>query len=782
MGVIGCEVLRFLKLQTLGVVCIAFMALGVTSTTVNAQSASFSRIDVVGNERIEADTIRVFSGIEPGAVVSPAEINEGLQRLFDTGLFEDVAIAPRAGVLVITVVENPTINIINFEGNRQLDDDILRNIITLQPRRAYSRAGAEADAQAIIDLYAQSGRFSAEVTPKLIRLDDNRVNLVYEIFEGGVTEVQRISFVGNNTYSDRRLRRVIETGQAGLLSFLFTNDTYDQDRLELDKQLLRDFYLNRGYVDFEVRSATAELSRERNGFFLSFTVFEGEQYSFGETFASTLAPGLDAAEFDELINLRPGETYSAKKVETTIERLAFLAGQRGFAFVEVAPRVTKNEETRTIDIEFELLEGPRVFIERIDIRGNTQTLDRVIRRQFRVVEGDAFNRREVQRAEQRIQALRYFDKVDTTVREGSGPDRAVVVVDVEEAPTGSLSFGATFAQEEGIAGTISLDERNFLGRGQRIAIDLARGQDINTLSFSFTEPALFDQDLSAGFRLYYRENTFDESSLQTRNIGFVPQISFPLTEDSRLALRARISLDEISGIDPDGTSPILIREQGEDLTTAIGFVYTLDKRNSPIDPTAGFIFRLEQDIAGLSGDTSYSKTVASARAFTSFFDEEVVLSAELEGGALIGFNEESRFTDRFVLGGDDFRGFARGGLGPRDSCTACSGPGNTEDVDDALGGNFFTVARVEASFPIGLPEEYGIYGGLFADVGTVWGLYDTAGASGTVDDGAKLRSAIGASIFWDTVIGPLRFNYAVPINSVDGDEFERFRLTVDTRF
>ncbi|QHQ34717.1 outer membrane protein assembly factor BamA [Algicella marina] len=773
------EVLRLVIPRILGLVCLGLIAMVTLAGDAVAQSARFSRIDVVGNQRIEADTIRVFAGVEPGETVSPADINEGVQRLFDTGLFEDVVIAPRSGVLVITVVENPTINIINFEGNRQLDDDTLRAIISLQPRRAYSRAGAEADAQAIIDAYAQSGRFAASVTPKLIRLDENRVNLVYEIFEGRVTEVQRISFVGNNVYSDRRLRRVVETGQAGILSFIFSNDTYDQDRLELDKQLLREFYLNRGYIDFEVRSATAELSRERNGFFINFTVSEGEQYSYGDTFVTTQAPGLDPAEFEQLVKLRSGSTYSAKEVETTIERLAFLAGQKGFAFVEVAPRITRNEATRTVDIEFELLEGPRVFIERIDVRGNTQTVDRVVRRQFRVVEGDAFNRREVQRAENRIRALRFFDKVETTVREGSGPDRAVVVVDVEEAPTGSLSFGATFAQEEGVAGTISLTERNFLGRGQAISIDLARGEDINTISFSFNEPALFDQDLSVGFRTYYRENTFDESSVNTRNVGFVPQISFPLTEDSRLALRARISLDEITGGDTDDTSPILLREEGDELTTSIGFVYTLDKRNSPIDPTAGFIFRLEQDIAGLA-DTSYSKTVASAQVYTSLFDEEVVLSAEAEGGVLVGFDDESRLSDRFVLGGDDFRGFARGGLGPRDRCTGCGSAGG--DIDDALGGNMFAVARLEASFPIGFPEEYGIYGGLFADVGTVWGLYDRDGVSGTIDDGAKLRSSIGASIFWDSALGPLRFNYAVPINSEDGDEFERFRLTIDTRF
>ena len=745
----------------------------------DAQSTSFSRIDVAGNQRIEGDTIRVFAGITPGQQVSPAEINDALQRLFQTGLFEDVSITPQRGTLLISVVENPTINIINFEGNQRIDDETLAALISLETRRAYSRAAAEADAQTIVDAYAASGRFAAEVRPSIIRLSDNRVNLVFEVNEGRVTEVQRISFVGNNRYSDRRLRRVVETNQAGLLSFLFSNDTYDRDRLELDKQKLREFYLNRGYVDFEVLAASSEIARERNGFFLSFSVNEGEQYTYGNVSVSTLAAGLDPAEFEALLDLRSGKVYSAERVERAIERMAFLAGQRGYAFVDVAPRISKNEADRTVDIEFELIEGPRVYIERIDIRGNAQTHDRVIRRQFNVVEGDAFNAREVRRAEGRIRASRLFDTVETRVREGSGDDRAVITVDVEEAQTGSLSFGAAFSSSDGLAGTIGLSERNFLGRGQTVSVDLARGEDITTAAFGFTEPALFDRDLAIGFNLYYRESTLDESSISTRSIGLTPRISFPLSEDSRLQLRARLSTDRIENNDPDTTSPILLREEGDLITTSIGFTYTLDKRNSPVDPSAGFIFRLDQDIAGLT-DEAYSKTTANARAYTSLLDEEVIISAEVEGGALIGFDDRTRLTERFSLGGDSFRGFARGGLGPRDRCSACSATG--DDVNDSLGGNMFAVARVEASFPIGLPEQYGIYGGVFADAGTVWSLNDVAGASGTVDDGAYLRSSVGVSIFWDTAIGPLRFNYGIPIQSEDGDKFEKFRLSVDTRF
>ncbi|MEM9228597.1 MAG: outer membrane protein assembly factor BamA [Pseudomonadota bacterium] len=765
-----------------GWVIFLFLAVTLAPNALSAQSIPVNSIQVEGNQRVEAETIRVFSGLETGTAATEEQVNAAVQRLFDTGLFEDVSIQPSGGRVLITVVENPTINIINFEGNRRVDDALLEQVISLAPRQAFNRSIAERDTQAILEVYARQGRFGATVVPKLIRLDENRVNLVYEVFEGRVTEVQRIAFVGNEVYSDRRLRRVLATGQAGILSRFFTNDTYDPDRLELDRQRLREFYLNRGFVDFEIQSAAAELARERNAFFLTFRLSEGQRYSYGNLTAATTAQGLDPTEFEALIDLRPGQTYSAERVDRVVERMAFLAGQKGFAFVEVVPRVIRNPELQTVDIQFDLIEGPRVFIERIDIRGNRETVDRVIRRQFRVVEGDAFNSREVRRAEQRIQALRFFDRVGVRVREGSSADRAVITVDVEEAATGNIGFGAAFSTSDGITGTVNLSERNFLGRGQRVSLDLAAGADSQTVSFDFTEPALFDQDLSAGFGIFYRERELDESSIDTRSIGFTPRIGFPLTEDSRLTLRLRTQLDRISILGSSSISPILEREAGEDLTVSAGFRYVLDKRNSPVDPTAGFIFQLDQDIAGLAGDTQYSRTRGLLRGFTSVLDEDVVLSAELEGGALVPFNNRSRATDRFSLGGDSFRGFEAGGLGPRDRCNACGGSGGTEDVNDSLGGNLFAVARLEASFPVGLPQELGVFGGVFADVGTIWSLNDTAGAQGEVDDSARLRSSVGLSLFWDTAFGPLRFNYAVPVESVEGDQFERFRITVDTRF
>lgn len=740
-------------------------------------TTTFSQIDVAGNQRIEADTVRSIAGIPTGQPVSPAELNSAIQALFASGLFQNVDLIPQAGRLLIEVEENPSINIVNFEGNTGLSDDVLANIVELQPRRAFSVAAAEADALRIVDAYRAQGRYSAEVKPVIIERDDNRVDLVFEIVEGRVTEVQRISFVGNRAFSDSRLRRAIETGEAGVLRGLITSDTYDRDRVELDRQLLRQFYLDRGHVDFQVRSVVSELSRERDGFFLSFNVSEGPVYSFGDLSVTSTAPEVDPSVYAGNIDVRSGQTYNASKVEAIIERIAFNMADDGLPFVDVAPRVTKNDQDRTIDLEFEIIRTPRVFVERIDIEGNTQTLDRVIRRQFEIVENDPLNRREVSKAEDRIRALRLFETVNVRVREGSAANRAVIDVDVTEKPTGAISFGVGYATDTGFNGSISFSESNLLGRGQSISAALSVAEDARVVSLSFDEPSFLDRDLLAGFDIYYREVDRDESSFQLTNIGFEPRVAFPVSEDGRLEVSYRLSQDEIRDLDPNASSLISPRT---DLTSAIEFTYTLDKRNSPVDPTAGYRFRLSQEFAGLGGDVTFSKTSASAKGYTSFFGEDLILSAEIEGGTLTSDSGDSRITDRFFLGGDSLRGFEYGGIGPRDVCNSCGGAGGA--VDDALGGNLYAVGRLEASFPLGLPEEYGIFGGVFVDAGSVWSLDNTAGSSGAIDDSQIWRSAAGVSLFWSTPIGPLRFNFSRPIVKEAYDKEENFRISIDTRF
>ena len=567
---------------------------------------------------------------------------------------------------------------------------------------------------------------------------------------------------------------------------MFGGNTYDQDRLELDKELLRRFYLERGYIDVQVLSGTAQLARDRGGFFLSFTLSEGEKYNFGQVSVSSSIPGLDATAFQPLLApVADRGVYNIKFVERVIERMAFQAGQSGYAFVEIRPRVTKHPENRTVDINFELVEGERVFVERIDISGNDRTLDRVIRRQFHIVEGDAFNSREIRDAEDRIKGLGYFKEASVSVREGSAQGYALVDVQVEEQPTGSLSLGGAYSTTEGFSAQISLTERNFLGRGQTVTATVSASDQFANYALGFYEPALFDRDLLAGFTIFYRDSNLEEQSFSTSSAGFEPRVGFPLSENGRLTVRYHLSQDNIYDVQPD-TSRIIEEEQGKLLTSAIGLTYAYDRRNSVVDPSAGFILTLNQEFAGLGGDVTHSKTQGTARAYTSFFDEDLILSAELEGGVITS-KDGTRITDRFSTGGDNFRGFARNGLGPRDFCgaddeAACTPPQGEEEVNDALGGNYYAVLRFDASFPIGVPEEYGVYGGVFGDIGSIWGLDDTAGSMGVVDDGMHMRSAVGISLFVDTPFAPLRFNYALPLKREDYDVLERFRFAVETRF
>lgn len=758
-------------------------------TLVSAQAghaqglATFSRIDVAGNERIDADTIRVFAGIEPGRAVSPEEINLAVRRLFDTELFETVEVMPEAGRLVITVVENPSINQIAFEGNRSIDDETLATTVELRSRRAFSVAAAEADAQRIIEAYRAAGRFGAEVTPVIIRLPDNRVDLVFEVVEGRPTRVQRINFIGNAVFSDGRLRRVVQTSQSNLLSAVLGSGAFDQERVEADREVLRQFYLERGYVDFRVQSATSEIARERNGFFVTFTLSEGQRYDFGAISVVSQIPGLNAADFEPLAApVLGGGVYNARLVERVIERMSFQAGQAGYAFLEVRPRITKNEAARTVDIAFELVEGERVFVERIDITNNTRTLDRVIRRQFRIVEGDAFNAREVRNAENRINGLEYFSNVAVAVREGSSPSRAIIGVEVEEQPTGSLNIGGALSSSEGVTAQVSITERNFLGRGQTVSLAVTGSGQFANVDFTFLEPALFDRDLLGGFQIYYLDRNFEETAYKTRNLGFSPRIGFPLSENGRLTLRYIISQDEIYDVELD-TSRIIAEEEGTRITSGVAGTYTYDRRNSPVDPTAGFILTLNQEFAGLGGDTTYSKTSGTARAYASFFDEDLLLSAALEGGALFS-KDGSTVTQRFTTGGDAFRGFARNGVGPRDVCDVgeCAFPQQDVEVDDPLGGDYLAVLRLDASFPLGPLEQYGIYGGVFSDIGSLWGLDDTDGSQGEVDPDFYLRATAGVSIFVETPFAPLRFNISRALRKQDYDETENFRFTIATRF
>lgn len=763
---------------------VAFLGSGAATVTaltvsqVQAQSFQFTQVQIDGNRRVADETILSFLRLSRGETVSAGDLNDAFQRLQRSGLFEEVDLVPSGSTLVVTVKEFPTINRVNVEGNRRLKDEDLEALIQSQPRRVYNPATAEADAALITEAYRQAGRIAATVTPRIIPRSQNRVDLVFEVAEGAVSEVERISFVGNRAYSDRRLRRVVESKQAGIFRTIIQSDTFIADRIAFDRQLLRDFYLSRGYVDFQVLSATPELTRQRDAFFITFNIREGQQFDFGEITTTSDLPEIDPEEFAAVNRIRTGQTYTPAKIENTITRMERLALQKGLNFIRVEPRVTRNDAALTLDVEFVVTRGPRVFVERIDIEGNATTLDRVIRRQFRTVEGDPFNPREIRDAAERIRALNYFSVADVNTREGSSPEQVIVDVDVEETTTGQLGFGVSYGSVQGVGFNINFSERNFLGRGQRLAFSFDTGSDTQDTSITFVEPAFLGRDLELGLSLYYRTTDAEFSDYDTRNVGFTPFLRFPISENGRLELNTTFSRDTVTDV-ATTLSPIIQRDEGTETTVAVGYNYSYDTRRTGLNPNAGILLRFGQQYAGLGGDVRYIQTDGLISGETRIAREEVTLRAELEFGALTRLEGNSRITERYFLNTSRMRGFDGAGVGPRDRDSANG---------DALGGNYFAVARMEAEFPLGLPEEYGITGGLFFDVGSVWGLDDVAGTAGAtqpggiVDDSLRLRSVVGFSIFWNTQIGPLRFNFSKALVKEDYDRERTFDLTVSTRF
>uniref|UniRef100_UPI0038F6C788 outer membrane protein assembly factor BamA n=2 Tax=Salibaculum sp. TaxID=2855480 RepID=UPI0038F6C788 len=754
-------------IRALGLVCVVVL-MALPAGMARAQSYSFSNVQVEGNQRIETATILSFLGFGQGETVSAGEVNDAAQRIRDTGLFETVSVTPRGGTLVIAVDENPTVNRINFEGNSRLGDEELAPLVRTQARRVYSPSQAEADTARIVEAYAEQGRINASVTPRIIRRSDNRVDLVFEISEGGVSEVERISFVGNRTYSDRRLRRVLETKQAGLLRAIIQNDTFVSDRIEFDRQVLTDFYRSRGYVDFEVLNVDAALTRARDAYLITFNVQEGQKFRVGDVQVTSEVPEADPAMFEQALKLRSGVVYSPTLIERDIARLERLAIREGLNLVRADPRISRNDRALTLDVNFALTRGERIFVERIDIEGNSTTLDRVIRSQFDVVEGDPFNPRQIRQSAERIRALGFFSNVDVNTREGSNPDQVVVDVDVDEGPTGSLSFGGNYSTDNGFSLLASYNQRNLLGRGQALAFDLQWSEDAQNLSLDFTEPRLLGRDLRFGFSVDYRQTDNQGSTLyDTRSFGLRPSLNFPVSENGRLTVYYEYDYTDLFNIETDST--FIEDDKGAVGTNSLGYTYSFDTRRSGLNPTAGVLLRFGQQFG--FGDNTFIKTSARATAQTMVLNEEVTLRATLEGGALAYNDGESRITDRYFLGSRMMRGFEPGGIGPRDDAS-----------DDALGGNYFAVARLEAELPLGLPEEYGITGGVFLDHGSVWDIGQPMTKGNVLYNDYTPRTIAGVSIFWTTPIGPLRFNFSEPIDVQPEDKTQGFDLTISTEF
>jgi outer membrane protein insertion porin family len=743
---------------------------------VQAQQYQFNTVQINGNDRIGDAAILRQAGISRGQPVSGGQLNDAYQSLQKSGLFESVEIEPRGGTLVISVVELPTLNRVRFEGNQRIKDDVLAQLVDSTERRVFSPAQAEADAAAIAEAYSGEGRIAARVQPRIIRRDQNRVDLIFEIFEGDNVEIERLSFVGNRKYSDRRLRRVLGTKQAGLFRRLVKRDTFRESQVDADKQLLRDFYLSRGYVDMRTSAVNGELTEERDGFFVSYNITEGQQFKFGEVSLVSEMPNVDPDVYRKIVKIRPGVVYSPTLVETDIARLERQAIRDGVDFMRVEPRVTRNDRDLTLDITYVVSRGPRVFVERIDIEGNTTTLDRVIRRQFGSVEGDPFNPREIRQAAERIRVLNYFENSSVNAREGSSPEQVVVDVDVEEKPTGALNFGGSFSNNDGFGVAVSFAEENFLGRAQKLTLSVSTAEDATRYGINFIEPALLGRDLAFGLNLDYAETNSTFSSFDTKRLVIQPSLSFPVSENGRLALRYTAEEIEVTERDPVENGLTIAGDiaEGPLWSSAIGYEYTYDTRRAGLDPTSGVLFQFSQDFAGLGGDSKFIKSVGKVTGEKRIFNEDVTLRATLEGGALVWQDGQSRTVDRFILGPSIIRGFEPGGIGARD----VSGTTN-----DPLGGNLYVAARFEAEFPLGLPEEYGISGGVFYDVANLWDLDDSILNGGTIlGEGGSFRHVVGVSLFWETPVGPLQFNFSKALKSEDFDKEQSFEVTLRTQF
>ncbi|MDB5456425.1 MAG: outer membrane protein assembly factor BamA [Caulobacter sp.] len=748
-----------------------------------AQSGVVSRIVVQGNERIEQGTVLSYLPIQPGDTVDPAKLDLALKTLARTDLFADVKIELQGGDLVVKVVENPIINQVVFEGNSALKEDKLKDEVQIRPRGIFTRSKVQADVQRIIELYRRSGRISATVTPKVVELPQKRVDLVFEIAEGPKSGVLGVNFLGNNEYSDSDLRDVVVTKESHWYKFLTSNDNYDPDRIEYDREQLRKHYRNRGYFDFRVVSSVAELAPDKNGFAVTYTLDEGPKYKFGKITVETELKKLDGNLLVQILPIRSGQLYEDDRIEQATDALTFAAGAAGFAFVDVRPRYVPNRETNTVDVVFQVKEGPRVYVDRIDIVGNTRTLDYVLRREMEVAEGDAYNRVLVDRSKNNMRGLGFFKDVNIEEVPSSAPDRTALRVKVEEQPTGELSFSAGYSSVDKLVLDVGITERNFRGRGQNFRARVSVGSLRQSIDFAFTEPRFLGRNLVAGFNLFsYRYDLSQYAAYDTSSTGGTVNFGFPLTQNASMSLRYTLRQDKVTVADSlcaqGSVSQILCLQRGAYITSSVGYGVRLDKRNDPLRPTRGFYVSLTQDLAGFGGEVNYLRSEAEG-AWYHGFNKDFVFSASGSGGYIDGWGGDNvRINDRFYKGGQTFRGFETAGIGPRDISTN----------SNSMGGKLYAIGTLELTIPTFLPEQYGIKAGLFTDFGTVGLLDDVDKQSSTgkfdpnIRDNLALRASAGLSIDWKSPMGPIRFDFSHILAREDYDRTETFRFSTSTRF
>jgi outer membrane protein insertion porin family len=759
--------MRFVRWAAL---VLGLVAAGLSPAMAQQDSGRVRQIVVQGTQRIETETVKSYMAIAEGDRYDADRVDRSLKALYNTGLFADVSIRREGDQLVVRVVENPIINRLAFEGNKRIKEEQLQSEVQLRPRVVYTRTKVQSDVKRILDLYRRNGRFAASVEPKIIQLEQNRVDLVFEIAEGPATYVKRINFVGNHKYSESKLREVLQTKEERWYRFLTSDDTYDPDRVTYDRELLRRYYLKHGFADFRVSSAVAELTPDREGFFITFTIDEGDRYKFGKATVKADLRDLKPEELQPMLTSEEGEWYNADQVEDIVQHLTDAAGSKGYAFVDIRPQVNRNRDTKTIDIVYDVREGPRVFVERIDITGNVRTLDKVIRREFRLVEGDAFNTAKLRRSRQRLKDLNFFEKAEVTnVPSETAPDRTVIKVDVQEKSTGELTFGVGWSTVAGPLIEVSLRERNLLGRGQDMVARGSLGTKRNQVEFSFTEPYFLDHNLAAGFDLFAMDRRLQtESSYNSSTVGGAVRMGYAISEALRQEVKYTLKQDTVKNV--ADTASVYIQEQkGTTTTSSIQQTLLYDKRDSRIEPTEGYFLRLNNEFAGVGGTQKFVRNnVGAGQYFT--LAEQVILSVSGNAGIITGLDQKIRITERYFLGGDTMRGFASAGISPRDSVSG-----------DALGGLWTFYGSTQVKFPLGLPEEFGVSGQVFSDFGTV-GPTDTTTLATSVDQSSMLRLSVGAGVTWKSPMGPVAVDLGFPLMKETFDKKEFFHFNFGTRF
>jgi outer membrane protein insertion porin family len=783
-------------------------ALGAVATAerVAAQPAA-GQIVVEGNRRVEADTIRSYFRVAPGERLGTFKIDQALKALYATGLFQDVRIRHAGPRLIVTVIENPVINQVAFEGNKKIKDEQLNNEVQSKVRGTLSRHTVQADVQRIVDIYRRNGRFDARVVPKIIELPNNRVNLVFEISEGDKTGVKDIRFVGNNNYRDQRLKDEIKTAETmPILSFLQSGDIYDPDRVEADRDLIRRFYLKHGYADVRVTSAVAVYDPEKKGFVVTFTIDEGQRYHFGKVEIVSNVPMVEPGPLYSRLKMGSGAVYNAEAVEKSVESLAIEIARRGYPFAVVRPRGDRNQATATINVSFVVEEGPRVYIERINIRGNNRTREYVIRREFDIGEGDAFNRALVDRAERRLKNLNYFKSVKISNEPGSAPDRVVLNVDIEEKPTGEFQVAGGYSTADGFMAEMSIGERNLLGQGQFAKFAVQYGERVRGFELSYAEPYFLGYRLSLGGDIFSKQTLASTYvSYDSKTVGGAVRAGFAMTEELGMQLRYNIYQQEITlpfalnncqfpsvaGAPPvmpgnicytDGESSLAVRKElaaGAILVSSLGYTVAYNTVDNLRNPTSGIYAEFKQDFAGIGGDVNFIRSQAEVRSYYELFSD-IVAVLKLQGGHITGWGDkELRMLDHFQMGPNLVRGFAPAGIGPRDLSTI---------NQDPLGGTMYWGATVEAQIPFTfIPKDVGIKGAVFADAGSLWDYKGPTFWSVTREtlsptDVNSIRASVGAGIIWNSPFGPLRFDYAVPLLKQGYDRVQEFRFGGGTKF